>query len=173
MKKYSSLCYDGWYIQQGSHLHFLKLSSTKIFSTSFWKICFSKILLKIVSCMKIIISHPFLFLSNLYDLEKPSIKDIDSNKVSSSFVSVIARMSIYFSSVFSITQIYPTNTSRGFHFETTWKRSFSRRFNVESTWCVYRVLLIQSILKLPIIMLFAFPIRISFILLKGTAMQII
>ena len=100
MKKHSSLCYDGWYVQHGSHLHFLKLSSTKIISTSFWKICFSKILLEIVSRMKIIISTPFLFLSNLYDLEKPSIKDIDSKKVSSSFVSVITRMSIYFSTVF-------------------------------------------------------------------------
>ena len=30
----------------------------------------------------------------------------------------------------------PTNTSRGFHVETTWKRSFPRRFNVESAWCV-------------------------------------
>ena len=35
LKKYSSLCYDGWYIQHGSHLHFLKLSTTKILSTSF------------------------------------------------------------------------------------------------------------------------------------------
>ena len=34
---------------------------------------------------------------------------------------------------------YPTNTSRGFHVETTWKRSFLCRFNVESMWCVYRV----------------------------------
>ena len=30
----------------------------------------------------------------------------------------------------------PTNTSHGFHVETTWKRPFPRRFNVESTWCV-------------------------------------
>ena len=30
----------------------------------------------------------------------------------------------------------PTNTPRGFHVETTWKRPFPRRFNVESTWCV-------------------------------------
>ena len=33
----------------------------------------------------------------------------------------------------------PTNTPRGFHVETTWKRSFPRHFNVESTWCVCRV----------------------------------
>ena len=32
----------------------------------------------------------------------------------------------------------PTNTPRGFHVETTWKRSFPRRFNVESTLCVCR-----------------------------------
>ena len=32
----------------------------------------------------------------------------------------------------------PINTTRGFHVETTWKRSFPRRFNVESTWCVCR-----------------------------------
>ena len=35
---------------------------------------------------------------------------------------------------------HPTNTPRGFHVEATWKRSFSRRFNVESTWCVCREL---------------------------------
>ena len=34
---------------------------------------------------------------------------------------------------------FPTNTPRGFHVETTWKRSFARRFNVESTWCVCRL----------------------------------
>ena len=32
----------------------------------------------------------------------------------------------------------PTNTLRGFHVETTWKRPFPRRFNVDSTWCVCR-----------------------------------
>ena len=31
-----------------------------------------------------------------------------------------------------------TNTPGGFHVETTWKRSFPRRFNMESTWCVCR-----------------------------------
>ena len=31
---------------------------------------------------------------------------------------------------------YPTNTPLVFHVETTWKRPFSRRFNVEYTWCV-------------------------------------
>ena len=35
----------------------------------------------------------------------------------------------------------PTNTPRGFHVETTWKRPFPRRFNVESTWCVCRAAL--------------------------------
>ena len=34
--------------------------------------------------------------------------------------------------------ITPTNTPRVFHVETTWKRSFLRRFNVEYTWCVCR-----------------------------------
>ena len=29
-----------------------------------------------------------------------------------------------------------TNTQRGFHVETTWKRPFPRLFNVESMWCV-------------------------------------
>ena len=32
----------------------------------------------------------------------------------------------------------PTNTPRGFHVETTWKRPFPRCFNVQSTWCVCR-----------------------------------
>ena len=35
--------------------------------------------------------------------------------------------------------IFPTNTPRGFHVETTWKQLFPRHFNVESTWCVCRV----------------------------------
>ena len=34
---------------------------------------------------------------------------------------------------------YPTNKPRVFHVETTWKRPFPRRFNVEYTWCVGRV----------------------------------
>ena len=34
---------------------------------------------------------------------------------------------------------FPTNTPREFHVETTWKRPFPCRFNVESTWCVCRV----------------------------------
>ena len=34
---------------------------------------------------------------------------------------------------------FPTNTSHAFHVETTWKRAFSRPFNVEYTWCVCRV----------------------------------
>ena len=29
-----------------------------------------------------------------------------------------------------------TKTPRGFHVETTWKRSFPRRLNAESAWCV-------------------------------------
>ena len=33
----------------------------------------------------------------------------------------------------------PTNTPYVFHVETTWKRSFPRRFNVEYTWNVCRV----------------------------------
>ena len=35
--------------------------------------------------------------------------------------------------------MYTANTPRGFHVETTWKRPFPRRFNMESTWCVCRV----------------------------------
>ena len=34
---------------------------------------------------------------------------------------------------------YSTNTTRGFHVETAWKRLFLRHFNVESRWCVCRV----------------------------------
>ena len=34
---------------------------------------------------------------------------------------------------------FPTSTSSAFHVETTWKRSFPRRFNLEYTWCVFRV----------------------------------
>ena len=34
---------------------------------------------------------------------------------------------------------FPANTPRVFHVETTWERSFSRRFNVEYTWCVCKV----------------------------------
>ena len=99
IKKYSSLWDGGWYVAQSSHLHFLKLSFKKILSTSFGKICFSNILLEIVSRMKIITPPPFLFLSNLYGLEKPSIKNRDSKKVSSSFVSVTTRMYMYFCTV--------------------------------------------------------------------------
>ena len=32
-----------------------------------------------------------------------------------------------------------TNTLRVFHVETTWKRRYPRRFNVEYTWCAWRV----------------------------------
>ena len=32
------------------------------------------------------------------------------------------------------------NKPRGFHFETTWKHSFPRRFNMEFTWCISREL---------------------------------
>ena len=35
-----------------------------------------------------------------------------------------------------MTESLPTDTPRGFHVETTRKRSFPRRFNMESTWCV-------------------------------------
>ena len=31
----------------------------------------------------------------------------------------------------------PTNTPDAFHVATTWKRSFTRRFNMAYTWCVY------------------------------------
>ena len=114
-------------------MHFLKLSSTKILSTSFWNICFSNILLEIVSRMKVIIPPPFLVQSNLYGLEKPSIKSRESKNVSSSFVSVTTKVSIYFSAVsFDCSNLF----------------------------------LIELIFKLPVITLFAFPIRNSFILLK-------
>ena len=33
---------------------------------------------------------------------------------------------------------FPANTPRVFHFETTWKKSFPCRFNVEYTLCVCR-----------------------------------
>ena len=46
---------------------------------------------------------------------------------------------------FTSLEIYfPTNTPRGFHVETTWKRPFPRRFNVESTWCVCRDMSLNS-----------------------------
>ena len=35
---------------------------------------------------------------------------------------------------------FPTNKPRGFHFQTTWKHSFPRHFNVEFTWCISREL---------------------------------
>ena len=38
-----------------------------------------------------------------------------------------------------IDSVYPTSISRVFQVETTWRRPFSRRFNVEYTWCVFRV----------------------------------
>ena len=41
--------------------------------------------------------------------------------------------------------ITPTNTPRGIHVETTWKRSFLRRFNVEATWCVCRLVINISV----------------------------
>ena len=117
------------YVPQRIHLHFLKLSFTKIISTSFGKICLPKILLEIVLRMKIIIPLPFLFLSNLYGLEKPSIK----NRRSKSFVLVRTKMCIYFSTV-------------SFH-------------------CL-NLFLIELAFILPVITLFTFPIRISFVLLK-------
>ena len=39
-----------------------------------------------------------------------------------------------------ILERYPKNTQRVFHVETTWKRSFPRRFNMEFMWCVCRVM---------------------------------
>ena len=38
----------------------------------------------------------------------------------------------------------PTNTPRVFHVETTWKRSFPRRFNMEYTWSVCRVNIFEA-----------------------------
>ena len=49
--------------------------------------------------MKTVIPPPILFLSNLHGLKKPSVKNRDPKKVSSSFVSVTTRMFIYFSTV--------------------------------------------------------------------------
>ena len=34
---------------------------------------------------------------------------------------------------------FPTNTPRGFHFETTWKWPLPRRFNVKFMWFACRV----------------------------------
>ena len=31
-----------------------------------------------------------------------------------------------------------TSTPDAFHVETTWKRLFPRRFNMEYTWCIYK-----------------------------------
>ena len=94
-------------LPQSTNLHFLKFykntfnmfSTNNMFFPHFQQICFSNILLEIVSRMKMIIPPSFLFLSNLYGLKKPSIKKRDSKKVSSSFVSVTARMCSYFSAV--------------------------------------------------------------------------
>ena len=41
-------------------------------------------------------------------------------------------------STVSLSQNNPTNIPRGFHVKTTWKRTFPRRFSVESMWCVCR-----------------------------------
>ena len=38
----------------------------------------------------------------------------------------------------SVQRKTPTNTPRVFQVETTWKRPFPRRFNLEYTWCVCR-----------------------------------
>ena len=40
----------------------------------------------------------------------------------------------------SINTAFLTNKPRVFHVETTWKRPFPSRFNVEYTWCVCRVM---------------------------------
>ena len=96
LKKCSSLWDGGCYAPQSSHLRFLKLISAKILLTSFGKMCFSNILLEIVSHMKFINPPLFLFLSNLHGLEKPSIKSRDSEKVKSNFVSVTTRMSLFY-----------------------------------------------------------------------------
>ena len=39
---------------------------------------------------------------------------------------------------------YSTNTPRGLHVQTTCKRPFPRRLNVESAWCVCRVIYLVS-----------------------------
>ena len=41
-------------------------------------------------------------------------------------------------------QSLPTNTPRVFHVDTTWKRSFPGRFNVEYTWCVCRATALEN-----------------------------
>ena len=35
--------------------------------------------------------------------------------------------------------LFPTNTPRVFHVETTWKRSLLSRFNIKHTWCTFRI----------------------------------
>ena len=44
----------------------------------------------------------------------------------------------WWGSMFLFLESFQPKPSRGFHVETTWKRSFPRRFNVKSTWCVSR-----------------------------------
>ena len=124
--------FGGWYVPQSSYLRFLKWSSTKILSTSSGKICFSNILLQIVSRTKSIIPSPFLFLSNWYGLQKPSIKN--SKKVSSSFVSVTARMSLYFRRIsFNCSQLFLIELT--FH----WQLSFYSNF-----WFVFFFTLLKE-----------------------------
>ena len=41
--------------------------------------------------------------------------------------------------------LLPTNTSHGFHVDTTWKWPFPRHFNVESTWCLCRAVIASQI----------------------------
>ena len=50
----------------------------------------------------------------------------------------------FFRKQLRIKRLFPTKTPRGFYVETTWKRPFPRRFNVESSWCVYRVTIFEK-----------------------------
>ena len=86
----------GWYVLNNNHLDFRKFISIKRPSVSTGKTCFCRSLLDISSLANIIIPPSFLFLSCLKGSEKPSTRSWDVGNVSSSFVSVITRMSTYF-----------------------------------------------------------------------------
>ena len=50
----------------------------------------------------------------------------------------------FFRKQLRIKRLFPTKTPRGFYVETTWTRPFPRRFNVESSCCVYRVTIFEK-----------------------------
>ena len=60
---------------------------------------------------------------------------------------------------YQFNQIFPTNTPRVFHVETTWKQTFPRRFNVEYTWSVCKVFSLNKIRKKMLENLISAPIQ--------------